>query len=132
MELIRGDVAPEQRLYARWLDWGTRIGLALLVVTFTLYASGLVAPHIELGALPRLWVLPVDRYLAATGAPSGWGWLALATKGDYLNLIGIALLGLVTPVCYLRLLAAFAAGGERLFALIAAAQVVVLLGAALY
>lgn len=132
MELNGRRVPPEQLLYARWLEWGAHLGLALLATAFLAYLLGVTTPHVLVADLPRLWALPAERYLAATAAPSGWGWLALAAKGDYLNLVGIALLGLVSLVCYLRLFAALAARGERLYALIAAAQAVVLLGAALY
>jgi hypothetical protein len=123
-------VSPEQQLYARWLDWSTRVSLAVLIAAFAAYASGLVAPAVAVDDLPRLWLLPVERYLEATGAPSGWGWVAMLAKGDYLNLIGVALLGFVTVLCYLRVLPMLLARGERLQAAFAIAQVVVLLLAA--
>jgi len=73
---------------------------------------------------------PVADYRALTGAPAGWGWLALLGKGDYLNLLGIAVLGLVTAVCYARIVPALLERGERLQAAMAIAQVLVLLAAA--
>jgi hypothetical protein len=121
---------PEQLLYARWLDWGTRAGLALLAGTFAAYALGLAAPHVPFEELARLWSLPVDQYRAAAGAPAGWGWLRLALHGDYMNYLGIALLALSTLACMLRALPAFLARGERAYALMAALQVVVLAVAA--
>jgi hypothetical protein len=88
-------------------------------------------PLIALEALPRLWILPLGEYLAASGAPTGWQWLAVATKADYANLAGIAVLGLVSIACYLRLLVALLQRGERVLAWIAALQIVVLGAAAL-
>jgi hypothetical protein len=123
-------LSPEQELYARWLDWSTRVSLAVLIAAFLAYAGGLLAPAVAVDDLPRLWVLPVERYLEATGAPSGWGWVAMLAKGDYLNLVGVALLGFVTVLCYLRVLPRLLARGERLQAAFAVAQVVVLLLAA--
>ena len=123
-------VSDEQLQYARWLDIGTRIGFGLLVATFALYASGLVAPHIPLAELPSLWALPVDRYLAATGLPTGWGWLRLAGESDVMNFTGIAFLSLVTLGCYLRIAASYLRRGDRAMALIVAAEIVVLLLAA--
>lgn len=120
----------EQLLYARWLDWGTRAGLAALIATFVAYLAGWAAPFVPFEQLARAWSLPVDEYRAAVAAPAGWGWLALATHGDYANYAGIALLGLVTLVCYLRALPTFLARGERAYALIAGAQAVVLAVAA--
>lgn len=121
---------PEQLLYARWLDWGTRAGFALLLASFAAYALGLAAPHVPFEQLARAWSLPVDQYRAAVGAPAGWGWLALAARGDYMNYFGIVLLALSTLACMLRLLPAFLARGERVYALIACAQAVVLAVAA--
>lgn len=123
-------IPPEQFTYARWLDWGTCIGLALLIASFFAYALGFVAPHVPLDVLARIWSLPVDQYRAAAGAPSGWGWLGLALRGDYLNYFGIAFLGFVTALCYLRVLPILLARGERVYALIAAAEIAVLAAAA--
>jgi hypothetical protein len=117
-------------IYARWLSWFTRAGLTVLAVAFAAYLSGLAEPLIALERLPQVWNLPLDHYLAATGAPTGWQWLRVAAKGDYANLAGIAALGLVTLVCYLRLLAALLRRGERALAVIAVLQVAVLVTAA--
>jgi hypothetical protein len=118
-------------IYARWLAWGARAGLAVLAVAFLAYVGRLAAPLIPLQELPRLWVLPLERYLAESGAPAGWQWLAVATTGDYANLIGIAILGFVSVACYLRLLPVLWQRSERALALIAAAQIAVLLAAAI-
>jgi hypothetical protein len=121
----------EQQIYARWVDVGTRAGFVVLILSFLIYASGLLAPQVPLQELARLWGLPVDRYVAASGAPTGWGWLGLVAKGDYLNFLGVALLASVTVAAYARLVPALLARGERLRAGIAALQVIVLLVAAL-
>jgi hypothetical protein len=102
----------------------------MLAVCFLLYVLEVIEPLVPLQRLPQLWTLPVDRYLAQTGAPTGWGWLRLLGKGDYLNFAGIAMLALTTVVCYARVAVALAARGERLQAGFAIAQVLVLLAAA--
>jgi hypothetical protein len=51
-------------------------------------------------------------------------------NGDYANMLGIAMLCLVTLVCYLRLLPMLVRRGERLLAAIALAQILVLVAAA--
>jgi hypothetical protein len=122
--------SPEHRMYARWASWGTRIGLALLVCSFLAYALALLEPLVPLERLPAVWALPVERYVALTGAPTGWGWLATLRYGDYLNLLGIALLASVTMLCYARLLVSFLRRRDRLQAALAAAQIAVLLAAA--
>jgi hypothetical protein len=120
----------DQQVYARWLDWGTRLSLAVLVAAFLAYVFGLTPAALPLAEMPRFWRLPLERYLALSGSPTGWGWVAMLDKGEYQNLVGVALLGLVTVVCYLRVLPLLLARRERLQAAIAAAQVLVLLLAA--
>ncbi|HOF29914.1 MAG TPA: hypothetical protein PK441_03630 [Burkholderiaceae bacterium] len=78
--------------YALLLDWGTRIGLISLVISFAAYLFGLLVPHVPLDQLPMVWNQPAKTFLQQTGTPTGWGWVRLAHKGDLSNLIGIALL----------------------------------------
>ena len=123
-------VPHEQLVYARWLERATRAGFAALTVAFLVYAFGVVEPHVPLAELPALWALPVDQYLAASGSPSGWGWLALVGRADHLNLAAIAVLALVTICCYVRVVPLLVARGERLHAALALAQLAVLIAAA--
>jgi hypothetical protein len=123
--------AAVQEIYARWLDIGTRLGFAATLIAFLVYVSGAVPAYLPLGALPRYWGLPVAEFLRQTGAPSGWDWLSHLDRGaEYLNLACMALLGLVTAVCYARIVPLLLALGERLQAALAIAQVAVLLAAA--
>ena len=119
-----------QATYARWLDVATRIGFAVSLAAFLVYVSGAIEPLVPLDQLPQLWGLPAARFVQATGEPTGWGWLVLLGKSDYLNLAAIALFGVVTLVCYARIVPLLFAAGERLQACIALAQVLVLAAAA--
>ena len=115
----------DHEIYARWLDRLTRIAFAVASVTFLLYVSGAISPHVPLAALPELWRLPLAQYLERSGSPTGWQWLALARRGDYLNLVAIALFALIVLISYLRLIWVL----PRLQAALAGAQVLVLLAA---
>ena len=117
-------------IYARWMSWCTRGALTVLIVSFVAYATGLIEPLIALERLPQVWGLPLEAFLAATGAPAGWGWARATAKGDYANLVGIAMLGMVTVVCYLRLFLSLFRRGERALAVVAALEIAVLLAAA--
>jgi len=119
-----------QATYARWLDIATRIGFIVSLAAFLVYVSGIVEPLVPLEQLPQLWTLPASRFVALTGEPTGWGWLALLAKSDFLNLAAVALFGLVTLVCYVRIVPLLFSEGERLQACIALAQVLVLAAAA--
>jgi hypothetical protein len=118
----------EQHVYARWLDVGTKIGFAVLLFTFAIYILGLLDPLVPPQDLVRLWSRPVDRYVSATGGPTGWGWLAHLGRGDYLNMLGVALLASITVVCYARVIPLL----PRVQAALAAIQIAVLLAAALF
>ncbi len=123
-------IAEEQLAYAQVLDVGMKLGLLLLVATFALYVSGLVAPHIPVEDLPRYWSLPVKQYLAATGIHAGWSWLGMLGKGDFLNFLGIAFLAAVAIVCYLAITPIFFRKDDRIYGVLAVVEVLVLVLAA--
>ena len=126
MELTRD---PVQVRYARWLAWGTRAGLACLVVGFLAYIFGL-APHVPIEKLPAIWQLPSAQLLRDTGLQPGWHWAALLHRSDMLVLAAIALLASVSIVCVAAVMPLFARRGEQVFVAICALQVLVLLLAA--
>lgn len=117
-------------LYARALRIGTALALALIACETFAYLTGIVSPYVPLEALPSVWGLPMKDFLAAANVPAGWGWVALAGRGDYQNFIGIAVLASVTIACHVRLLAHFLERRDRIFAALAAAQILVVLVAA--
>jgi hypothetical protein len=119
-------IAEEQLAYAQVLDLGMKLGLLLLVVTFALYVTGLVTPHIPVVDLPRYWSLPVKQYLAATGIHAGWSWLGMLGKGDILNFLGIAFLAAVAMVCYLAITPIFFRKNDRIYGVLAIVEVLVL------
>jgi len=121
---------PEQLLYARLLDWGTRLGLAVLVLTFAAYTLGLLSPHVPLERLPELWSHPVGRFLEETQSPTGWGWLALVHRGDVAGLVGIVILAGCSLVCLLALVPLYLRRGDKAFAALCLAEVAVVLLAA--
>jgi hypothetical protein len=130
LEGQRDYASDEQRRYADWLDLGTRLGFAVLLASFVVYLTGIVPAGIAPSDLPRYWSLPVGDYVAATGAPTGWAWVARVGESDLLNFVGVAILGTVTILCYARVLVLFMRRRERVFAAICAAEILVLVVAA--
>ena len=120
----------EQLRYARWLEAGTRVGLVVLIAVFLAYGAGLSTPHVPHERLPEVWNLPVTEFLAATGSPTGWSWLAHLHRGDIANLLGIALLTGCSLLSLLVVIPVYARRNDRVYAGLAAAQIVVLLMAA--
>lgn len=123
------ELGGAQRLFARWLDAGTKLGFALLIAGFAAYVSGLLPPLLAPGELARLWGLPLQEFVAASGAPTGWQWLSHAGRGDYFNYFGIVLLASIVGLAYLRVLPLLARHA-RAHALIAALELIVLFAAA--
>lgn len=130
MSQLQPRVSQEQVAYADWLQWGTLTGFMALLVAFAVYLFGIAEPHVAHEHLPRLWSQPLADYLQATHAPTGWSWLAMVGKGDYLNYVGIAILSGISLVCYLRVLPFFARSKEPVFVAIVVLEVLLILLAA--
>lgn len=123
-------ISREQLLYAAWLDWGMRIGLAVLVASFVAYLFGFVEPQVRHEDLAKLWEMPLADYLKATGGHTGWGWVKLIHKGDYLNFVGIVILSGITVLCYLRVLPVFVKARDTVFVVIAVLEILLIVLAA--
>lgn len=126
--------SEEQMLYAAWLEKGMLIGLVLIVISFALYVTGIIKPVIPLEELSNYWKLPVKDYLAAVNSnflhmehpPTGWAWLKLLGKGDFLNFLPIAILAGITMLCYAVIVPVFMKKGEKAYMIMAIAEVVIL------
>lgn len=125
-----GKASPEQVTYANMLFYGCWGGLALMAVTYLVYVSGILTPHVPLEQVAKLWSQPVGTYLEQGKVPHGWGWVALIGKGDFLNFIGIVLLAAMTILCYIPLIPAYLKRGEKTLAVLALAEIIVLAVAA--
>jgi hypothetical protein len=123
-DLFRAD--PEQVLYAHILAKGMYIGLAVLFVTYSLYVFGIVAPFVPLDEVSGYWSMSVGEYLRESGAPRGWGWLPMLKYGDFLNFVGIAILAGLTIVCYAAIIPVLLRRGDRVYAILALLEVLVL------
>jgi VIT1/CCC1 family predicted Fe2+/Mn2+ transporter len=123
----------EQVAYAWLLDWGMKIGLAMLVVTFGMYLLGVMKPYVPVENLVNGdWALPVHGkkghpgYLEKENIQAGWWWLSQVGKGDFANFIGIAFLAGVTIVCYIRILPILFSRKDWIYSVIAVLEVLVL------
>ncbi|MBF0609756.1 MAG: hypothetical protein G8345_16520 [Magnetococcales bacterium] len=119
-------VSEEQLTYARWLEVGWKVGFLMMVLFFFLYASGIVPPHIPLNELTNYWGKPASEYLVAANLHTGWSWVYLTGKGDFLNFVGIAFLALVTSLCFLRLIPVFIAKQDKVYTILVLIETVVL------
>lgn len=61
---------------------------------------------------------------------SGWTWLKLVTKGDFLNFVPIAFLGSITVFCYIRILPIFLKKKDIAYFIFALAECLILILAA--
>ncbi len=121
---------PEQIVYADILFYGSWLAIFIMIVTYFLYLSGIVEPYIPISKMPEYWSMPSDHFTHAADVPLGWGWMALLGTGDFLNFIGIALLGALTIIGYLVLIRAYLRLKDTPFMLITLVEVLVLVLAA--
>jgi len=94
--------APDEQIaYADILFWGAWISILIMLVTYTLYVTGIMEPYIPLNEITKYWSKPVHEYVEVAHAPTGWKWVSFLGKGDFLNFIGIAILAAMTVFCFL-------------------------------
>lgn len=127
---VKVQVPQEQIKYANLLLYGSWIGIAILTVTFILYITGIIPAYIEPSQIQQYWGMKSSAYLEAAKVPSGWGWLGMVRYGDFLPLIGIAWLGILTVVGYLILLPAYLRKKDSIYSVLVIVEVVVLVLAA--
>ncbi len=121
---------PEQIRYAGVLEKVARLGLLCLLVTFLLYAFGIVEPRIPIDRVCECWKLDAHQYRSAAGIERGWHWVSLLGYGDFLNFLGIILLAGATVLCYIAVIPLLLKRNDMLYTVLALLQILVLLFAA--
>ena len=119
-------VAEEQVLYSKLLNRGMLIGLAVLAITFIIYAAGLLDPLISKDKISHYWVLSVSEYLQQSGMEAGWSWLGNVGYSDMLNFVPIAFLSLLTIICYISILPQLIKKKDTAFIIIVILEIIVL------
>ncbi len=131
---IQATATEEQIVYASLLEKGMFLGLILLFVTFALYVFGVMTPVIPLERISDYWNQPAHDYLVAINndylqwdhLPQGWSWLKLIGRGDFINFVPVAILSGVTIFCYAAIVPGLFRRGDKAYAFIAIAEVVIL------
>lgn len=117
---------PEQMRYAVILERGAYLGILIMLITYAIYALGILAPHVPIEVVTQNWHLGVNEYLKVTNSPTGWDWLALVGTGDFINYIGLVLLAVMTIICYATLIMPYFKCGDYIYLSIVLAEIAVL------
>jgi hypothetical protein len=117
---------PEQILYANILAKGMYIGLAILFITFAIYAFGIMKPYIPLDQISGYWGHGVHEYLEHAKIGTGWSWVGMLKYGDFINFIGIAILAGTTIFCYLAIVPLLLKSNDKVYAVLALLEAIVL------
>ncbi|MES0350989.1 MAG: DUF1634 domain-containing protein [Desulfobacteria bacterium] len=120
------EAGPEQVLYASILEKGMFVGLVILFITFALYAFGIMKPYIPLDQVSQYWGMPVREYLEHAHIGTGWSWVGMLQYGDFINFIGVAVLAGVSIICYLAIVPLLLKNNDKVYAVIALLEVLVL------
>ncbi|MGW8287897.1 MAG: hypothetical protein ACWGOD_06600 [Desulfobulbales bacterium] len=131
---LTAKASNEQLLYANILEKGMLIGLILMFITFGLYILGIMPTVVPLEKVSDYWNQPVHLYLEVIKTdflnwehhPTGWTWLRLVGKGDFINFVPIAMLSGVTIVCYLAIVPGLLKRGDKAYAIMALAEAAIL------
>ncbi|MFH1139843.1 MAG: DUF1634 domain-containing protein [Pseudomonadota bacterium] len=125
-EKVNLEASPEQTIYAGILEKGMLLGLVLLFITYALYVFGIMTPHIPVEKIPQYWNMNVHQYLETAEIKPGWSWLGMMHKGDFINFIGVTILAGVSIACYLAIIPTLLRNNDKIYAVIAVLEVVVL------
>lgn len=120
------EASPEQLLYAGILEKGMIFGLLMLLITYAIYVLGILSPYLPLADVPKYWGLSVSDYLHQTNIHDGWAWVGMLKYGDFLNFVGVAVLAAVSILCFLTIIPTLLRKGDRVYAVLAALEVVIL------
>lgn len=74
--------------------------------------------------------MSANDYIHTLNTPTGYGWIAMLGKGDYLNFIGIAILVGLTTSCYLVILPIFIRKKDTPYTVIIIVEIAILVLAA--
>lgn len=126
--------SEEQVMYASILEKGMYVGLAALVITFAVYMLQITPSVIPVDQISKYWGMNVHKYLDTINAqflqlphpPTGWAWLGLLGKSDFLNFVGVAILSGITVLCYISIVPIFLKKGDTAYAAMAAITAAVL------
>jgi hypothetical protein len=124
----------EQLVYAKVLEIGMYIGLMILFITFALYVFRVVTPAVPLEQVSNYWTHGVHEYLEVVNddflhlehPPTGWAWVGMLDKGDFLNFVGIAILAGVSILCYLAIVPTLLRKKDHAYLVMAILEVLVL------
>jgi hypothetical protein len=128
--------SQEQLRYARVLDVGMRLGMVCLLVSFPLYILNVVKPHVPIEKTLACWCLRAngtdgeEGYNEKVGVKPGWSWVKELPSSDFLNLVGVCVLGSVTVACYLALIPLLVRREDWIYVVLAVLQVMILVLAA--
>lgn len=124
------EATPEQVLYASFLNKGMLVGLMILFITFAIYVFGIMDPYIPLDKVSEVWGTNVHTYLETNNIQAGWGWFSMLGYADFLNFLGVAILAGITILCYAAIVPTLLKNGDKVYALLAILEVIVLASAA--
>ena len=116
----------EQITYANLLFIGAWAGILLMLITYFIYVTGILSPHIDVTVITQNWDKGVDEFLEITHSPHGWGWLRLLNKGDFINFIGLAFIAVLTIICYLFLVVGYKKRNDWVYFFICLFEIAVL------
>lgn len=119
-----------QLAYAQLLDVCTKVTFVVILVLFAVYMAGIIKPSIPLNEMPSYWKLPLGEYLQKTGSDTGWSWVNMLNKSDYLCFGTIALLSSISILCYIRIIPLLAKKKDTAYVIIVVTEILVLLLAA--
>jgi hypothetical protein len=105
-------------------------GLALIMVMFLVYISGLVTTNVPVDEVEVYWHLDAAEYARQTGTPVGWNFLGNLAYGESLSFGSLVFMALAVIICLITMVVIFLKRRNLVFAAVVLLQTAVLLIAA--
>lgn len=119
-----------QFILARLYQYVSIISLLIIAAGFALYVSGLLPAKVPVEQVRSYWHLEAGAYATETGTPAGWSFLKSLSRGESVSFGSLVFIPVAVIVCLIIMILTFWKKKNRLFALIAFLQTVLLVLAA--
>lgn len=106
------------------------IGLAILVIGFVIYVTGLLPAVIPVDEVPEIWTMRASEFVEAYPAFEAWEWPQYLGNSDVISFASLVLLACTVLFSFVILFFLFLRRKEPIYAIIVIAEIGILILAA--
>ena len=127
MKDSNSNISASQLLLSKLFRGVVLIGFVLILAGFIFYVSGLFPSTIPVSKISSYWHLSAKEYVNTTKITPKWGWVKELGSGDVQSLASLVFMSLSAPVCLIVMAVAFLRERDRVYAVLAILQSIILI-----